>query len=286
MNRMKTREDYSRRIARIIDYIYDHLDEDLTTEKLAEVACFSPYHWHRIYRSVTGETAAEAIRRLRLHRAAGDLANSDLAIRAVAARAAYGSVAAFSRAFHAKFGMPPATYRSNGLFPQAPKPHQYNGAAFMYDVEVKSVPALRLAAVKHRGDYLTIGKAFEKLAVHAGPKGWFANGARLIGVYHDDPAEVPEADLRADAGIVLAPDISIAGDEMASELVVPAGRAAVLRFKGPYAEMEGAYKWLFGIWLPQSGEEVADRPSYEEYLNDPREVVPSELLTDIYLPLK
>ncbi len=286
MNRMKTREDYGRRIARIIDYIYDHLDEDLTTEKLAEIACFSPHHWHRIYRSTTGETAAEAIRRLRLHRAAGDLANSDLPIKDVAARATYGSVAAFNRAFHASFGLPPATYRSNGLFPQAPKPKHYDGAALMFDIEIKTVPALRLAAVKHKGDYMKIGKAFEKLAIHAGLKGWFAYGVRMVGVYHDDPAQVPQADLRADAGIVLAPDLSITDDDVAHEVILPAGRTAVLRFKGPYAEMEGAYKWLFGSWLAQSGEEVADRPSYEEYLNDPSQVAPAELLTDIYLPLK
>ena len=55
---------------------------------------------------------------------------------------------------------------------------------------------------------------------------------------------------------------------------------------GPYAELDRAYTWLFGDWLPESGEEAADAPAVEEYLNDPRTVSPAELRTDIWLPLR
>jgi AraC family transcriptional regulator len=60
----------------------------------------------------------------------------------------------------------------------------------------------------------------------------------------------------------------------------------VLHHKGPYAELERAYAWLYGTWLPQSGEEAADRPVFEEYLNNPRALPPQEWLTDICLPLQ
>ena len=63
------------------------------------------------------------------------------------------------------------------------------------------------------------------------------------------------------------------------------GRHAVLVHKGPYAELHKAYNWLFGTWLPASGEEPADRPCFEEYLNDPQQVPPEEWLTAINLPL-
>jgi AraC family transcriptional regulator len=66
---------------------------------------------------------------------------------------------------------------------------------------------------------------------------------------------------------------------------VPASHAAVLRFKGPYAEIEAAYAWMYGTWLPQSGQEPANLPGLEEYLNDPRTTPPADLLTDIILPL-
>ncbi|MEW8499130.1 MAG: GyrI-like domain-containing protein, partial [Candidatus Thiodiazotropha taylori] len=54
-----------------------------------------------------------------------------------------------------------------------------------------------------------------------------------------------------------------------------------LLFKGSYAELEKPYDWLFGQWLPQSGYEAADFPPFEEYLNDPKDTPPSELLTRI-----
>lgn len=285
MTRQVTAEDYGRRIARVIDFIFDHLDDELTTEKLAEIACFSPHHWHRIYRSVTGETAADAVRRLRLLRAANDLAKTDAGIERIAARAGYGSVAAFSRAFRADYGVPPATYRTSGLFPEAPKPKRYQGAKLMYDVAIKDAEARRLVAVSHRGPYLGIGRAFEKLGATAGPRGLINGSSQMVGVYHDDPSEVPEAELRSDAGFTIGPDARIDGDDL-HEVRIAGGRSAVLRHRGPYSELETAYRWLFGEWLPNSGEEAGDAPAYEVYVNDPRSTKPADLLTDIHLPLK
>ncbi|MFZ1481646.1 MAG: GyrI-like domain-containing protein [Paracoccaceae bacterium] len=61
---------------------------------------------------------------------------------------------------------------------------------------------------------------------------------------------------------------------------------AVLAFKGPYAGLPAAYDQLFGIWLPQSGEEPADSPVFELYLNTPMDTAPEQLLTEICMPLK
>ena len=64
------------------------------------------------------------------------------------------------------------------------------------------------------------------------------------------------------------------------------GRYAVLNYKGPYSDMQAVYQWLYGSWLPASGQEADDAPVFEEYLNNPRDTAPTELLTDIYLPLR
>ena len=63
------------------------------------------------------------------------------------------------------------------------------------------------------------------------------------------------------------------------------GEYAVLRHKGPYAEMHKAYQWLYAEWLPMSGRKLRDTVMFEEYVNNPRDVPPAELLTDINLPL-
>ncbi len=105
---------YEACLGRVIDYIHAHLEEDIHLDGLAEIACLSSYHWHRIYTAMRGETIRATIRRLRLLRAADRLANSDMAIVGVAERAGYGSTDAFGRAFKEAYGATPAAYRANG----------------------------------------------------------------------------------------------------------------------------------------------------------------------------
>ncbi len=90
---------YAQRIQRVVDYLAEHLDDPLDFGTLAGVACFSPYHFHRIYRGLLGETVNDTVRRLRLHRSAIDLLDQDLSIERTARRGGYDSQAAFTRAF-------------------------------------------------------------------------------------------------------------------------------------------------------------------------------------------
>ncbi len=58
------------------------------------------------------------------------------------------------------------------------------------------------------------------------------------------------------------------------------------RHVGPYAELEAAYLRVVRDWLPASGEDLADLPCFEVYVNDAKTVRPAELITDIHLPLR
>ena len=61
---------YEDRLRRVIRYIYDNPAGDLSLDTLADVAAFSRFHWHRVFLAMTGETCAEAVRRVRATRAA------------------------------------------------------------------------------------------------------------------------------------------------------------------------------------------------------------------------
>jgi AraC family transcriptional regulator len=282
MSKPLTTLDYSRRIERVVAHIGDHLHEPLDLERLAAVACFSPFHFHRIYRAMTGETAADTLRRLRLHHAAGELVQGAAPITAIAHQAGYRSIAAFTRAFTAAYGVSPSSYRRAGRL-VLPAPAATETEAAMYDVSIRHFQPVRLAALRHAGDYMQIGATFERLFAWAAGRGLIGPPTRSIGVYYDDPDAVPAKDLRADAGLVVGPDVAIDGDLRIVDL--PGGRHAVLHHKGPYAELHKAYRWLYREWLPESGEQCADRPCFEEYLNNPRTLPPEQWLTDICLPL-
>jgi AraC family transcriptional regulator len=282
MTKPLTTLDYSRRIERVVAHIGAHLDEPLDLDRLAAVACFSPYHFHRIYRAITGETAADTLRRLRLHHAAGELVQGVAPVGAIARQAGYGSIAAFTRAFSAGYGIAPSAYRRAGRLVR-PAPATTETETAMYDVGIRHVQPVRLAALRHTGDYMEIGTTFERLFAWAVGRGLIGPQTRSIGVYYDDPDAVPVASLRADAGISVGADVAVDGD--APILEMPGGRHAVLHHQGPYAELHKAYRWLYRAWLPRSGEQCADRPCFEEYLNNPRTLPPEEWLTDICLPL-
>ena len=90
--------DYEKRLMRVWDHIHDHPDGDLSLDALADVAALSRFHFHRLFRAVIGETAAQSVRRIRLHNAAVALVQSDLALGQVAKGVGYPNLASFSRA--------------------------------------------------------------------------------------------------------------------------------------------------------------------------------------------
>ncbi len=156
MTRSRTAIDYSRRFDRVMAHMAEHLGQALELSALAEIANFSPFHFHRIYRSMTGATVAGTLRRLRLHRAAGDLVMGQRAVAAITRRAGHGSVAAFTRSFGAAYGVTPARYRRQGrLVPS-------DASASDQEIPVRNISIsgrlrLRLAALAHRGSYMEIG---------------------------------------------------------------------------------------------------------------------------------
>jgi len=281
--RTTTQSDYAERLERVFRWLADHLDDTLDLARLADVACLSPYHFHRVYRAMQGETAADTVRRLRLHRAAVELITGELPIPRVARRAGYGSQEAFTRAFKAAYAVPPARYRASFV----PAPHRQEDAmdtTTSYETTITTTPTLRVAALRHRGEYQTIGSTFERLMALAAGQGLLGADPRTFGIYHDDPSVTPANALRSDACLLVPDGRTPTGELELRE--IRGGRYATALHVGPYAELDRCYKWLYGTWLAHSGEEPADAPVVEAYLNDARIVPPTGLKTEIWLPLR
>jgi AraC family transcriptional regulator len=149
MNERTTRIDYAERLDRVFSWLADHLDDTLDLARLADVACLSPYHFHRVYRAMQGETAAETVRRLRLHRAAVELIAGELPVVRIARRAGYRSQGAFTRAFKAAYAVPPARYRGS-FAPMQPANRQEDAmhTETTYDVTIRQIPSIRAAALR------------------------------------------------------------------------------------------------------------------------------------------
>jgi AraC family transcriptional regulator len=153
------------------------------------------------------------------------------------------------------------------------------------DVQITERPALRVAAVHHVGPYQQIGGAFARLGEIAGKAGLFGHaGSQMIGVYHDDPRTVAPEQLRSDAGVTVAKDVTLpAGLE---EVHVDGGKYAMTTHIGPYEQLPDTWRRLMGEWLPASGHRTRAGVSYEIYGNDPTTTPPPLLETEIYIPIE
>jgi AraC family transcriptional regulator len=274
--------DYRAQLAQVTAHIHDRLAEPLDLNQLALVADLSPFHWHRIYHALLGETVAATVRRVRLHRASGYLAQTALTVTEIARRCGYPNAQSFTRAFRQFFGQSPQAWRETrtDALPWQATAAQSPG---VWPVEIRHVPAIELAGIGHRGSYMRIGKAFETAQIHVAAQGLMRAETRWLAQYLDDPFAYPEAQLNSRAGLSMAAGTAIAPP--LQRFTVGGLPCAVLRYRGPYPNMRDAYQWLYGTWLIASGHALADQPVFEEYLNSPRDTAPADLLTDVFLPL-
>ncbi len=276
-------QSYEDRLRRVIQYIYDNPAGDLSLDNLADVAAFSRFHWHRVFHAMTGETCAEAVRRVRATRASVWLLETNDPISQIATRSGYDNPQSFARAFRDVFGMTPALFRKSGT-PEDLKMTLRTGDSEMYEFELRDLPPYRLAGLYHSGPYPEIGRTFEELGAVFTSRGFWPQARSMAAIYYDSPEAVEPDVLRSFAAVEVSDDFVTPED--LKEVTLPGGRHAVLRLTGPYTGLAAAWQHLYSVCLPGSGEVPADAPPFELYPNSPFDTAPADLLTNICVPLR
>lgn len=303
----ETRSFYQRAVQAAAERVAQGLDEALDLGRLARGVALSPFHFHRIFRGMVGETPLELHRRLRMERAAWSLLHHGDSVTAIAFQAGYDTHEAFTRAFRERYGCPPSEFRRRGrrdaigcegpsrievaarsgihYRPDRPEPltiHFLHGEQAM-DVGIEEMKELRVATVPHVGPYNRIGQAFARLGEIAGRSGLIGPGSMMLAIYHDDPETTAEDELRSEAAVSVPRDLDLPGS--LDERRIPAGRYAHTTHVGAYEELGDVWARFMGQWLPESGHRFGDGVAYEVYHNTPGEVPKEELRTDLYMPL-
>ena len=150
------------------------------------------------------------------------------------------------------------------------------------DVRIETIDEIEVARIRHVGPYNEVGRCFERLFEWAGSVG--GRPGRVFSLSYDDPDTVAPESLRSDACLELHTDVAPPPDITVDTLA--AGRYAIHTHRGSYDGIAEAYRRLFSVWLPQSGEEIDDRPCMEIFLNSPLDTPPAELVTELCLPLR
>ena len=289
-----SRSEYARRLERVFDYIDEHLGEQIDLEAVADIAHFSPFHFHRVFAAWMGETPGEYLRSRRLDRAAEQLVCDRAAsVLGVALGVGFGSGEAFARAFKVRFGCTPTAWRGespNGRAKRLAKARSNNRnpgqlqrkgkqtagenvvqhersdqffAEINMHVKVVDFPSTRVAYLRNVGPLGTTVGAFWGNTVFP----WLAaNGLAdkpRYGIGLDNPSVTPPEECRYDA-CVEVPEGFVA-KKPAGITVLPGGRYAVRNFKGTAADIGGAWNEVFRDWLPSSAMQMDARPMIEYY---------------------
>jgi len=286
------RLEYEKRVNRVIDHVRDHLAEDLPLERLARIALFSPFHFHRVFRAVTGETLAAFVQRQRLERAAASLIHHpDQSVLAVALDAG------FARAFRAHFGRSATEWRAGGArgWSKRGKPVRKPGKAAprpgrqdrRMRVIIQELPPHRVAYMRNVGPYGAGGipALWIRFRQWMSTRGLVERDRLRIGIGHDDAWVTPPEKCRYDACVVVPPDFP--GDRLVNVTELPGGRYAVRRYSGTAHRIPLAWDALYRSWLPDSGYEPDDRPCLELYRGNPQAGGrPGTLRADLCVPVR
>ncbi len=283
--------DYTERLNRVLLYIQEHINEPLSLNELAGVACFSPFHFHRIFTAFVGEPLYEYIKRVRLEQAAMKLLYTRLPVTEIATSAGYETPASFTRAFRQHFGLSPSEFRKT-------KSHEIASGKEALDLklpekegrmikpDIRTISDQKVLFVRRTGRYdRAASEAWAVLMKFAYCRKLMKKDTRMIGISYDSPDITSEDKLRYDACITINEEVNPEGEVGIQR--IPGGRYAVFLHKGPYEKFSETYREIFSVWLAQSGETLRDAPVFEVYLNrDPRRTKPENLRTEIWVPIE
>lgn len=294
---------YKTRINRVFEYIDQNLESNLSLQSVSEVAFFSPFHFHRIFKFVTGETLNEYITRKRIEKSASDLLHKNVTSTKIAHNYGFSDNSSFSRAFKKYFKVSPTEFKKQNpnRFSKIRQLKSKNGQDYpnyekyicMIDnlknwiemnakVEIKEVQKMNVAYISCIGSQ-NLGNSFEKLIQWATPKGLMNDQTKMMTIYHDSFKFTDANKVRMSASILLNKPEEIEGE--VGLTTIETGKFIVGSFIIGVDEFEKSWTGLF-VWMNDNGYKKADREPFEIYYNNFNEHPEKKAIVDFYIPIQ
>ena len=272
---------YKENIEDVKKFIHENYHQRIDLNSLANVACFSSFHFSRIFHSITGYTPMQDLKKIRLEKSTYYLTHSSLNVSEVAYKCGFNSISSFNASFKTQYKKSPNEFKKlqrskikeeignnqKELFTD--KKHNLNNSLlrriWSMNVNIKELPEYRIAFFRHVGSYLNTGENWNKLLKWAGEKDLFKTNPLFIGISRDDPATTEEDACRHDACVTLPKDFNEESDgsEVLYDLI-RIGKYAIYEFYDSIDKLGLVYKSLFSQWLPQSDYEMDSRLMFRD----------------------
>ncbi|PRX53954.1 AraC family transcriptional regulator [Flagellimonas meridianipacifica] len=295
--------DYRNRINRVFKFIDQNLESDLSLNTVSEIAFFSPFHFHRVFKFVTGETLNGYVTRKRIEKSATELLHKNGTTTEIAHKFGFSDNSSYSRTFKKYFGVSPTEFKKqnpnrhskirqleskNGQ--EYPDYEKYicvinnlkNWIKMNAKIEIKEMPKMDLAFVSSIGPQ-NLEMAYGKLMQWATPKGLINDQTKMITVYHDS-FKVTEADkVRMSASVLLDKPIETEGE--IGLTTIESGKFIVGSFEIGLNEFEKSWTGLF-VWMNENGYKKVDREPFEIYHNNFNEHPQRKAIVDFCIPIE
>ena len=299
-----TSEEHIKRIRKVLNFIEENLDNELSLENLAEIGNYSPFHFHRIFRGIIGETLQEYINRNRMEKSAMLLSHQkQKSIEDIFSEVGFKSNSTFSKTFKKYFGVSPSVFRKNApeKFSNILPMNSNNGQKeivfqqYLYNInqmknfmetnakiEVKELPEMNLASVLSIG-VQNIDNAYNKLISWGISKNIFPReNVKMISVYHDSFKVTAPNKVRIHACMLL--DEPIKTDSEIFPEILPKGRHIVGSYFIGIHEFEKAWQSLF-LWMNENGYQYKRTFPFEIYHNNFKEHPEKKCRVDFCIPI-
>lgn len=282
--RESTKEEYLQRINILVEYINNHLGENIDLNLLAELSCFSPFHFHRIVKAFLGEPIWTFIVRTRAEAAARLLRYTDMSVEEIAYHVGYNAPSSLSKIFKQLYGISPIEYRNNKDYSIMRTTDVRTDLDI--SVKVEERPARQLIYIRLTGLYETLDftGTWGRLYQYLGELNISPCGSEHVAIYPDDPKVTEPSKLRTELCLTVSEPVPPKGEIGVKEL--PGGKFAVFRYKGTYQHLGSVYDTIYNRMLPEQGFKLRHAFGYEVYLNHPANTAPEELLTEICIPVQ
>jgi len=303
VNENEIQTEYKNRINRVFKYIDENLDSDLSLNIISEIAFFSPFHFHRVFKFITTETLNEYVTRRRIEKSASDLIHKNIAITEISFKYGFKDNSSYTRTFKKYYGVSPTEFKDQNpnKFSKIRQLKSKNGQEYPdykkyicivnnlknwikmnANIKIKEIPKMDLAYVSSIGPQ-NLEIAYQKLIQWAAPKGLINEQAKMVTIYHDS-FKVTEANkVRMSACVTLNESTETGGE--IGVTTINKGKFVVGNFEIGLNEFQKSWTGLF-IWMNENGYKKADRNPFEIYHNNFNEHPERKCIVDFCIPIE